>query len=292
MNTNECGETARTVRLADGSDMPLLGMGTWHMGEDKSREQTEISALREGLAQGVRLIDTAELYGDGDTERLVGMALQGVPRDSVYVVSKVMPSHAGYDHMRDSCKASLARLGLDYLDLYLLHWPGSVPLHETVECMEALRSEGLIRRWGVSNFDVDDMQRLWDTSGGDACVVNQVLYHLDSRGVEVELQPWMRRPGVTMMAYCPLAQGGRLASGLMNEPTLNAVAKRHNATPAQILLAWVMRDGKTVAIPKASTPEHARQNAEAARIVLTAEDLDALNAQFPAPRSKPPLDWL
>lgn len=292
MNTNGCGEAARTVRLADGSSMPLLGMGTWHMGEDPSREKTEISALREGLAQGVRLIDTAELYGDGDTERLVGMALQDVPRDSVYVVSKVMPSHAGYDHMRDSCKASLARLGLDYVDLYLLHWPGSVPLRETVSCMEALRSEGLIRRWGVSNFDVDDMQRLWDTPGGDACVVNQVLYHLDSRGVEVELQPWMQQHGVTMMAYCPLAQGGRLAYGLMDNPTLHAVARRHNATPAQIMLAWVMRDGKTVAIPKASTPEHARQNAEAARIVLTAEDLDVLNAQFPAPRSKPPLDWL
>ena len=292
MNTYERGKIAGTVRLADGSDMPLLGMGTWHMGENASRGRTEISALREGLAQGVRMIDTAELYADGDTERLVGEALRGVPRDSVYVVSKVVPAHAGYSHMRESCEASLARLGLGYLDLYLLHWPGSVPLRETVECMETLKRDGLIRRWGVSNFDVADMRKLWDTPGGDACVVNQVLYHLESRGVEVELKPWMQRHGVAMMAYCPLAQGGRLAYGLMNEPTLNAVAKRHNATPAQILLAWVMRDGETVAIPKASTPGHMRQNVEAARIALTAEDLDALNAQFPAPRAKPPLDWL
>ena len=292
MDIKGCDEVARTVRLADGSDMPLLGMGTWHMGEESSCERSEIASLEEGLARGVRLVDTAELYADGGAERLVGAALRDVPRHSVYVVSKVVPSHADEDHMRASCQASLARLGLDYLDLYLLHWPGSVPLRETVGCMEALRREGLIRRWGVSNFDVDDMRRLWDTPGGDACVVNQVLYHLDSRGVEVELQPWMRRHGVTMMAYCPLAQGGRLSYGILGDPVVGDVARHHNATPAQILLAWVMRDGQTVAIPKASTVEHARQNADAPHIALTAEDLDILDARFLAPRSKPPLDWL
>lgn len=283
-----------TVPLKDGSVMPTLGMGTWHMGEDPSKRDSEIAALREGLALGVRLIDTAELYGDGSTETLVGEALRGanVDRKDLFVVSKVMPSHAGRRHMRESCKASLRRLGLDYLDLYLLHWPGAVPLSETVGCMEALRSEGLIRRWGVSNFDVADMEQLWRTPGGDACVTDQVLYHLDSRGVEVALRPWLDAHGVSMMAYCPIAQGGRLAYGLADNPAVREVARRHGATPMQVLLAWTMRDRSTVAIPKAGTPEHQRENVEAASMVLTGDDLALLDDAFPAPASKPPLDWL
>lgn len=272
--------------------MPVLGMGTWHMAENPALRDSEIAAIREGLDLGLTLIDTAELYADGATETLVGEAIRGVDRDRLFIVSKVMPSHAGRSHMRKSCEASLKRLGVDHLDLYLLHWPGSVPLAETVACMESLRADGLIRQWGVSNFDVDDMEQLWRVPGGDACVANQVLYHLESRGVELALKPWMDAHNVAMMAYCPLAQGGRLAYGLMNDGTLGEIARRHHATPAQILLAWVMRDGRTVAIPKAGTPEHMRLNVEAVGIELTPSDLAALDRRFPAPSVKPPLDWL
>lgn len=284
----------RVVTLRDGGEMPLFGMGTWHMAEDPGRRESEIAALREGLRLGARLIDTAELYADGAAEELVGEALRGadVARDDLFVVSKVMPSHAGRGHMRASCEASIERLGVDYLDLYLLHWPGAVPLEETVACMESLVRDGLIRRWGVSNFDVADMEELWRVPGGDACAVNQVLYHLESRGVEVALRPWMDAHGVAMMAYCPLAQGGRLAYGVMDDAVVLEAARRHGATPAQILLAWAMRDGRTVVIPKAGTPEHMRLNVAASRITLTAQELADLDARFPAPRVKPPLDWL
>ncbi|NMN00668.1 aldo/keto reductase [Bifidobacterium sp. DSM 109958] len=288
--------TRRTVTLRDGGAMPLFGMGTWHMAEDPSRHDAEVAALREGLALGARLIDTAELYADGGAETLVGEALRGaepsIRREDLFVVSKVMPSHAGRTHMRESCEASLERLGTDYLDLYLLHWPGSVPLRETVACMEALRSDGLIRRWGVSNFDVADMEALWRVPGGDACAVNQVLYHIESRGTEVALRPWMDAHGVAMMAYCPIAQGGRLAYGVLDDPTVRGVARRHGVTPAQVLLAWAMRDGRTVAIPKAGTVEHMRLNVAASRLELDTRDLAELDARFPAPRVKPPLDWL
>lgn len=282
----------RTVRLRDGSTMPMLGMGTWHMAEDPDVRDEEIAALREGLDLGVALIDTAELYGDGAAETLVGEAIRGRDRDDLYLVSKVVPSHAGRDGMRTSCEASLQRLGTDHLDLYLLHWPGAVPLEETVACMEELRRDGLIRRWGVSNFDVDDMERLWQVPGGDTCMVNQVLYHMESRGVEVSLKPWMREHGVTMMAYSPLAQGGRFAYGLRDDPTLGAVAREHQATVFQVMIAWAMRDGRTVAIPKTGNREHMRLNVEAADIALTPDDLAALDRRFPAPATKPPLDWL
>ncbi|NEG77845.1 aldo/keto reductase [Bifidobacterium avesanii] len=272
--------------------MQTMGMGTWHMAEDANRRADEIAALREGVDLGVKLIDTAELYGDGEVETLVGEAIRGLDRSELCIVSKVIPSHAGHKDMRASCEASLKRLGTDYLDLYLLHWPGAVPLEETVACMESLRADGLIRRWGVSNFDVDDMEALWRVPGGDSCVANQVLYHLESRGVEVSLKPWMRDHGVAMMAYSPLAQGGRLAYGLRDDPTLNAVAGRHDATPVQIMLAWAMRDGETIAIPKAGSPAHMRLNVEAAGITLTPDDLAALDRRFPAPARKPPLDWL
>ena len=280
------------VAFPDGSSVPAIGMGTWHMGEDPTRRGAEVEALVAGFEAGSTLIDTAEMYGDGAAESVVGDALRLLPRERVFLVSKVLPENAGCDRIFDSCRASLKRLGTDYLDLYLLHWRGAVPLMETVDCLEQLVEQGLIRRWGVSNFDVADMEELWRVPGGDACAVNQVLYHLESRGVEVALRPWMDAHGVTMMAYCPLAQGGRLAYGVMDDAVVLETARRHGATPAQILLAWAMRDGRTVAIPKAGTPEHMRLNAAASRIVLTTQELDDLDARFPAPRVKPPLDWL
>lgn len=285
-----------SVLMPDGTHMPSLGMGTWHMGDDRSKHSEELESLLVSLSCGIRLIDTAEMYGDGAAEQLVGEALRhagdAVPRDELFVVSKVLPSNAGHRHIRDSVEASLARLGLDYLDLYLLHWRGDVPLAETVECMEQLLDDGLIRRWGVSNCDVEDMDELMCIPESPDCATNQVLYHLGSRGVEVALKPWMRAHHMPMMAYCPLAQGGTLTQGLLEAPSVVTVAQRHGATPAQVLLAWVMRDGATVAIPKASTPEHARQNAAAAQLGLTTADLAELDEAFPAPQQREPLDWL
>lgn len=312
------------VTLPDGTRVSALGAGTWHMGEEPARRVEELDALGESLRCGVRLIDTAEMYGDGAAEELVGEALRdangNVRRDELFVVSKVLPTNAGRGRIRASLSESLERLGLDYLDLYLLHWRGDVPLAETIECMEELRSAGLIRRWGVSNFDMEDMDELMaaqrdvlgngvvgvyrsaidgtdDTADSAeahtaACATNQVLYHLGSRGVEVALKPWMTARRMPMMAYCPLAQGGTLTHGLMDSPAVTDVAKRHDATPAQVLLAWAMRDGMTIAIPKASTVEHARQNARAAALCLDADDLAQLDAAFPAPRQRVPLDWL
>ena len=282
------------VTLPDGTSMPALGAGTWRMGEDPARLEREQAALAESIACGVRLIDTAEMYADGGAERVVGGMLAdcGVPRGDLFLVGKVLPGNAGKDAMRRSLEASLTRLGVDYLDLYLLHWRGTVPLAETVAAFRGLRDEGLIRRWGVSNLDVPDMEELMEVPGGGECATDQVLYHLGSRGIEVALQPWLDARGIPVMAYSPLAQGGTLTGGLFDDPAVRAVAARHGATPAQALLAWVMRDGATVAIPMASSPEHARLNAEAARLTLDAEDLDRLDRAFPRPAGHPPLDWL
>lgn len=295
----------REVNLPDGTRLPALGVGTWHMGEDRARRGAELDALGESLRRGVRLIDTAEMYGDGAAENLVGQALRAaggdVWRDGLFVVDKALPSNAGRGRLRGSLMASLDRLGLERIDLYLLHWRGDVPLTETIEGMEALRADGLIRHWGVSNFDVEDMTDLMTATatvgiGGNAsgcgCATNQVLYHLGSRGVEVALKPWMEARHMPMMAYCPLAQGGTLAHGLLESPAVAAVAGRHGATAAQVLLAWAMRDGQTIVIPKAATVEHARQNAAAADLRLDAEDLASLDEAFPAPRERVPLDWL
>lgn len=284
--------TNRTVKLPDGTLVPAIGQGTWYMGDDPARRASEIEALRTGVACGMTLIDTAEMYGEGAAERLVGEAIAPLDRDGLFLVSKVYPHNAGRAHIFDSCRASLDRLGVGALDLYLLHWRGDVPLAETVACMEELRAEGLIRRWGVSNFDVADMQELMSVPGGDACAVNQVLYHLGSRGIEFDLAPWQAARGIPLMAYCPLAQAGRLARarGLLQDPSVAEVAARHEATPAQVLLAFAIRSGDVVAIPKAAAPEHARDNAAALDLRLTGDDLALLDRRFPAPARKMPLD--
>ena len=236
------------------------------------------------------LIDTAEMYGGGRSERLVGEAIKGTERGRLFIVSKVLPNNAGRRGIFRSCEESLQRLGTDYLDLYLLHWRGSVPLAETVECMEKLERDGLIRGWGVSNFDTDDMEELLRVKGGDGCLVNQVLYHAASRGIEYSLLPQMRERGVALMAYCPLAQGGSLRRGLFRSRALNDIAARRGATVAQILLAWAIRGGNAIAIPRSSSPEHTAENAGADAIELTAEELAAIDREFAPPRRKEPLD--
>ena len=278
------------VRLKNGAEVPALGLGTWYLGDDAGRRAREIAALRTGIEKGMTLIDTAEMYGGGRSERLVGEAIKGIERGRLFIVSKVLPNNAGRRGIFRSCEESLKRLGTDYLDLYLLHWRGSVPLAETVECMEKLERDGMIRGWGVSNFDTDDMEELRRVKGGDGCLVNQVLYHAASRGIEYSLLPQMRERGVALMAYCPLAQGGSLRRGLFRSRALNDIAVRRGATVAQILLAWAIRGGNTVAIPRSSSPEHTAENAGADAIELTAEELAAIDREFAPPRRKEPLD--
>ena len=278
------------VRLKNGAEVPALGLGTWYLGDDAGRRAREIAALRTGIEKGMTLIDTAEMYGGGRSERLAGEAIKGTERGRLFIVSKVLPNNAGRRGIFRSCEESLQRLGTDYLDLYLLHWRGSVPLAETVECMEKLERDGMIRGWGVSNFDTDDMEELRRVKGGDGCLVNQVLYHAASRGIEYSLLPQMRERGVALMAYCPLAQGGSLRRGLFRSRALNDIAARRGATVAQILLAWAIRGGNTVAIPRSSSPEHTAENAGADAIELTAEELAAIDREFAPPRRKEPLD--
>lgn len=278
------------VRLKNGAEVPALGLGTWYLGDDAGRRAREIAALRTGIEKGMTLIDTAEMYGGGRSERLVGEAIKGTERGRLFIVSKVLPNNAGRRGIFRSCEESLQRLGTDYLDLYLLHWRGSVPLAETVECMEKLERDGMIRGWGVSNFDTDDMEELRRVKGGDGCLVNQVLYHAASRGIEYSLLPQMRERGVALMAYCPLAQGGSLRRGLFRSCALNDIAARRGATVAQILLAWTIRGGNVIAIPRSSSPEHTAENAGADAIELTAEELAAIDREFAPPRRKEPLD--
>lgn len=265
-------------------------MGTWCLGEGRNPREQEFEALRAGLDAGVRLIDTAEMYGEGLAEELVGDALRGYDRSQVFLVSKVYPHNAGRPEIFQSLDASLRRLNTDYLDLYLLHWRGSVPLRETVECMEELVEAGKILGWGVSNFDIDDMEELWDVPKGDHCLVNQDLYHLGSRGVEYALLPWMRRHGVPLMAYCPLAQAGSLRRGLVQNKAVDEVARRHGVTAMQVLLAFVLSTPGTIAIPRSSRADHVRQNVATASLELTSDDLALLNRAFPAPTHKLPLD--
>lgn len=220
--------------LPDGTQVPALGQGTWFLGEHKAAGLREQEALTAGVSAGMTLIDTAEMYGSGKAELLIGKTIKEMDRSSLFLVSKVYPHNAGRKNIFKSCMASLERMGTDYLDLYLLHWRGGIPLEETVACMEQLKKEGKIRRWGVSNFDTEDMEELWSVPGGKNCAVNQVLYHVASRGIEYDLLPWMRQHQIPLMAYCPLAQGGDLRRGLYESPVLKKVAKAHGASISQI----------------------------------------------------------
>ncbi len=277
----------RTVRLPDGTEVPALGQGTWHMGESARLAAQEVAALKLGIELGVTLIDTAEMYGNGRAEELVGEAIAG-KRNGLFIVSKVLPSNASRAGTLAACERSLQRMRIDCIDLYLLHWPGGHRLSETVEAFETLRAAGKIRYWGVSNFDTGEMAGLSKLPAGGACATNQVLYYPDTRGIEFDLLPWCTQHRMPIMAYSPVGQGGRL----LRSPALAAVARRHNATPAQIAIAWGMRHGTVISIPKATDPAHVRENAVAGDIRLTADDLAEIDAKHPPPRRKQGLDIL
>lgn len=276
----------RTVTLASGEVLPVLGQGTWCMAEKRQSRQSEIAALRCGLDLGMTLIDTAEMYTDGASEELVGEAIAG-RRDEVFLISKVLPQNASRRGTVNACERSLKRLGTDYLDLYLLHWRGSVPLAETLDALQALKREGKIRHWGVSNFDLDDMRELLTLPGGAEAAVNQVLYNLTRRGIEYDLLPWCRKHGVAVMAYSPIEQGR-----LLDDPVLRQIASRHGATLAQVALTWVLRMEGVIAIPKAGKVVHVEENRDALELVLTREDLAELDHAFPAPDSPRPLEMI
>ncbi len=276
-----------TVTLPDGTKIPALGQGTWHMGEATSRGAAEAAVLSEGIELGLSLLDTAEMYADGGSELVVGAAMKGL-RDRVFLVSKVMPQNASSAGVIRHCEASLKRLGTDRLDLFLLHWPGRYPLQQTIAAFETLRAAGKIRYWGVSNFDTDDMEEVFAAPHGQNCVTNQVLYNPEERGIEFDMLPWCRAQKMPVMAYSPLGQAGKL----LRSPALKAVAQRHGATPAQIAIAWSLRDGNTISIPKSADAAHLRENAKAAAIKLTAEDLAEIDRGHKPPARKMSLGML
>ena len=275
-----------TTRLPSGEAIPSLGQGTWGMAEDARRRKDEVAALRVGIDLGMTLIDTAEMYADGGAEALVGEAIAG-RRDELFLVSKVLPENATRPGTIAACEHSLRRLGTDRLDLYLLHWRGNVPLEETLDAFAALVDAGKIRYWGVSNFDVVDMIELWRLDGGAKVATDQVLYNLTRRGIEYDLMPWCRSRNIPIMAYSPIEQGR-----LLNHRDLRDVAARHGARPAQVALAWLLRQDGIVAIPKAANVAHVRENYAALAIHLTREDLTALDRAFPAPTEAIPLAML
>lgn len=269
-----------------------LGQGTWMLGEDDRQYAAEFEALSYGIDNGLTLIDTAEMYGDGRSEELIGDVIRPLRRGELFLVSKVYPFNASRDGIRRACTASLKRLGTDHLDLYLLHWPGSIPLEETVSGFEDLRREGLVRDWGVSNFDVADMEELWSVPGGRACATNQVLYNIGSRGVEFDLLPWLQSHGVTAMAYSPLAHNPHHQSSLARDSALRQVARKHDASIFQIMLAFVCRQPDTVAIPRTGRADHVADNLGSLQITLDSDDLALLDQAFPSPTRKKPLDVL
>lgn len=276
----------QTIALPSGDRIPVLGQGTWHLGENRAHRKSEIAALRRGLDVGMSLIDTAEMYADGDTELLVGAAIAG-RRDEAFLASKVLPHHATQEGTVRACHGSLRRLNTDRLDLYLLHWRGPTPLAETIDAFLGLQAAGQIRNWGVSNFDAGDMEELMSLSGGQDVQTDQVLYNLSRRAPEWELLLLCREAGIPVMAYSPVEQGR-----LLGDTVLRDVAARHNATPAQVALAWVLRQDNICAIPRAGTPQHVDENAAALEVVLDHDDFVALDAEFPPPLHPQPLEML
>ena len=276
----------KTVTFASGVSVPVLGQGPWNMGEDASRKAAEVRALQLGLDLGMTLIDTAEMYGEGGAEEVVGAALAG-RRSEAFLVSKVYPHNASFDGVREACERSLRRLRVESIDLYLLHWQGHHPLAETFDGFEALKQAGKIRDYGVSNLDLPSME---EAIGYGAPATDQVLYNLLKRGIEFDLLPWCRAHGMPVMAYSPLESSGREQAALLGHPALRTVADAHDATPAQIALAWVLHQDGVIAIPKAVDPVHLRANRAAADIRLTSDDLAALDRAFPPPRRARALD--
>jgi len=276
---------AMSLPLPSGDTIPRFGLGTWRMGESARKRADEVKALRHGIERGITLIDTAEMYGDGEAETIVADAV-GSRRDELFIVSKVLPSNASRRGTVAACERSLKRLRTDRIDLYLLHWRGGSPLADTVAAFEALQAAGKIRHWGVSNLDLADMQELWRAPSGRHCQSNQVLYNLTRRGIEFDLLPWCRQHKMPVMAYSPIEQGRMLGDRALAE-----VAARHDASPAQVALAWLLRQ-HVVVIPKATALAHVDENLGALELTLTAADLATLDRAYPAPTSPQPLDML
>ena len=278
----------RALRMSSGRLIPVLGQGTWGMGENRAKRQAEIAALRLGLDLGLTLIDTAEMYGEGGAEEVVGEAIAG-RRSEVFLVSKVYPHNATRQGAVQACDRSLRLLKTDYLDLYLLHWRGSVPLTETLEAFQALKGAGKVRDYGVSNFDQDDVEEVIALPAGQEIVADQVLYNLKHRGIEWDLLPWCRECGIIIMAYSPIGHSASEQQGMLDNQQLKRVASRHNATAAQVALSWLLQQEGIVAIPKAGNPAHIQENRKALDLTLTEEDLRELERAFPPPQKKIPL---
>jgi len=274
------------VALPDGESVPAFGLGTWHMGEDRRRAADETAAVKLGIELGMTLIDTAEMYGNGAAEEIVANAAVGL-RDRLFIVSKVLPYNASRKGVVEACERSLKRLKTDRIDLYLLHWRGSVPLAETVEAFVRLQRDGKIRHHGVSNFNTEDMKEWVALAGGETVASNQILYNLSRRGPEFELIPWCQERRISIMAYSPLEQGRMLGNR-----GLQQVAQQHDATPAQVALAWLLRQDGMIVIPKATQLEHVRENRAALDLKLSDDDLAALNRSFPPPKARTPLGML
>lgn len=277
-----------------GQTVPAIGIGTWHMGSSRDARDLQIAAIQEGLTAGARVIDTAEMYGSGDSEILVGEAIKPYPRDQIYLISKVLPSNATKNRLAASLEQSLKNLHTDYLDLYLYHWRGMTPLLETVTELQRLEDDGKIRAWGVSNFDTADLKELWQIPKGKNVQANEVLYNLVNRGIDFDLIPWQKNQHLPLIAYSPLGAGTAASRGInmSQNPQVQAIAHEHQATPYQIILAWVIRNGFTIAIPQTNNPNHMRENIAAAQITLSPNDLALLDRAFPAPTQKQELAQL
>lgn len=279
-------KTIPVTVLPNGESVPVLGQGTWQMGEDANLRKAEVAALKLGIELGMTLVDTAEMYGNGGAERIVGEAISG-QRDEIFLVSKVLPHNASLRGTIAACEQSLRRLGTDRIDLYLLHWRGAIALAETLEAFETLVAAGKVRMWGVSNFDMADMAELVGLAGGDRCSANQVLYNPMRRGIEYDLLPWCRARAVPVMAYSPIEQGR-----VLRNPALHSIAKRIGATPSQVALAWVLRHDGIVAIPKATQPAHVRDNRGSVDVRLNTRDLAEIDRAFPPPTERQPLEMI
>lgn len=274
------------LTLPSGRDIPALGIGTWNMGESHAEEAQEVASIRKAVELGMTVVDTAEMYADGRSEEIVGKAIADL-RDEVFLVSKVYPFNASATGTIEACERSLKRLGVDHLDLYLLHWRGSHPLEETVAAFETLKQSGKIRDWGVSNFDTDNMEELFEVENGRNCAVNQVLYNLSRRGVEYDLLPWCQEKGLPLMAYSPIEQGR-----ILNNHELIRIAKAYQATPAQVALAFLLERDGVLAIPKSAKPERVEENRGATDLDISDEDWASLDAAFPPPTRKTSLAML
>jgi len=281
----------RAITMPSERPMPVLGQGTWRMGEDRSQRKAEIAALRLGLDLGMNLIDTAEMYGEGGAEEVVGEAILG-RRSEVFLVSKVYPHNATRRGAIEACERSLQRLKTDYIDVYLLHWRGNVPLAETLDAFHQLKEAGRIRDYGVSNFDVADMEEAMALPGGDEIATNQVLYNLMHRGIEWDLLQWSRKRGIPIMAYSPVGNNRAEQKQMFGNAVVKTIAARHEATTAQVALAWLLREPEVVSIPKALRPDHLRENRAALEIQLTDEDIQELDQAFPPPNRKVSLEMI